>query len=43
MEIFFWVLVGVILGRLNKNKVYIGYNETKYQNSDIGILLGGKS
>jgi len=38
-EMMFYLLIAFIVGRLSKKKVYIGYDEKKYQSADLGIML----
>lgn len=38
-KILFFCLLFFILGRISTMNIYIGYDETKYQKADIGVLL----
>jgi hypothetical protein len=38
-QFWFWILVAFLAGRFIPRKVYIGYDEDKYNKSDFGILL----
>lgn len=37
-EIFFWVVIGFVAGRISKLKFYYGPDEEKYNNADFAIL-----
>jgi hypothetical protein len=41
MDYRFWlfIILAFIIGRLSVCKIYIGYDNEKYEKADIGILL----
>jgi len=39
-EIMFYLLAAFIVGRLSTRKIYIGCDQTKYDEADFAIYLG---
>ncbi len=37
-EIFGYLVIGFLLGRISKCKFYYGYDEKKYYQADYGVL-----